>query len=91
MRGCTVSKSIYSGNGYDITYFSLAENTDISAETYKYPKICIVNSGEMEVYTSDNQVWKLNKDKSIVLPMAKPVGMKTDKGYIYTEIAVKKE
>ena len=89
--GCTVSKSIYSRNGYDLTYFSLAEDTDISAETYEYPKICIVNSGEMEAYTSDNEVWKLSKDESIVLPMNKPAGIRTDKGCVYTEIAVKKE
>ena len=91
VKGCTVSKTIYSENGYDINYFSLAQNTDISAETYEYPKICIVNSGKMEVYTSDNEVWKLSKDESIVLPMGKPVGMRTETGCIYTEIAIRKE
>lgn len=91
VAGCTVSKSIYSENGYDFTYFSLAEYTDISAETYEYPKICIVNSGEMEVYTSDNKVWKLLTDESIVLPKGKPVGMRSKTGCIYTEIAIRKE
>ena len=91
VAGCTVSKSIYRAKGYDFTYFSLAEYTDISAETYEYPKICIVNSGKMEVYTSDNEVWKLSTDESIVLPMGKPVGMRTETGCIYTEIAIRKE
>ena len=91
VAGCTVSKSIYSESGYDFTYFSLAECTDISAETYEYPKICIVNFGKMEVYTSDNEIWKLSTDESIVLPMGKPVGMKTETGCIYTEIAIRKE
>ena len=91
VAGCTVSKNIYCKNGYDINYFSLAEDTDISAETYEYPKICLVNSGSMEVYTSDNEVWKLSKDESIVLPMGKPVGMRTKTGCIYTEIAITKE
>jgi len=91
VKGCTVSKTIYSENGYDINYFSLAQNTDISAETYEYPKICIVNSGEMDVYTADNKVWELNKDESIVLPMGEPVGMRTKTGCIYTEIAIRKE
>ena len=91
VAGCTVSKSIYNEHGYNITYFSLAENTDISAEAYEYPKICIVNSGEMEVSTSDNQLWKLKKDESIVLPTAKPVVMKKNDGCIYTEISIKKE
>ncbi|MBR2525480.1 hypothetical protein IKE67_03335 [bacterium] len=39
VAGCTVSKSIYRAKGYDFTYFSLAEYTDISAETYEYPKM----------------------------------------------------
>jgi len=91
VKGCTVSKTIYSENGYDINYFSLAENTDISAETYEYPKICIVNSGEMEVYTADNKVWELKKDESILLPMSEPVGMRTKIGCIYTEISIRKE
>ena len=91
VAGGTVSKSIYSESGYDFTYFSLAEYTDISAETYEYPKICIVNSGKMEVYTSDNEIWKLSTDESIVLPMGKPVGMRTETGCIYTEIAIRKE
>ena len=71
VAGCTVSKSIYSERGYDFTYFSLAEYTDISAETYEYPK--------------------LSTDESIVLPMGKPVGMRTETGCIYTEIAIRKE
>lgn len=91
VAGCTVSKSIYCENGYDFTYFSLAECTDISAETYEYPKICIVNFGKMEVYTSDNEIWKLSTDEIIVLPMGKPVGMRTETGCIYTEIAIRKE
>jgi quercetin dioxygenase-like cupin family protein len=91
VAGCTVSKSIYSESGYDFTYFSLAECTDISAETFEYPKICIVNFGKMEVYTSDNEIWKLSTDEIIVFPMGKPVGMRTETGCIYTEIAIRKE
>ena len=91
VAGCTVSKSIYNAKGYNFTYFSLAECTDISAETYEYPKICIVNFGKMEVYTSDNEIWKLSTDEIIILPMGKPVGMRTETGCIYTEIAIRKE
>ena len=31
VTGCTISKEVYSGGNY-ILYFSLAKNTDISAE-----------------------------------------------------------
>ena len=36
--GCTISKEVHSGENY-ITYFSLARNTDISAEIYPYHKL----------------------------------------------------
>ena len=35
ITGCTISKSVYNGIN-DITYFSLAKNTDISAEIYPF-------------------------------------------------------
>ena len=38
ITGCTISKSVYNGIN-DITYFSLAKNTDISAEIYPYHKL----------------------------------------------------
>ncbi len=89
--GCTVSRSIYSGNGYDVSYFSLAQETDISAETYEYPKLCVVHSGEMDVYTDKGDVWKLEEGGLIVLPQSRPVGMRTQESCIYTEIAIKKD
>ena len=52
IAGCTISKSVYD-NGEDyISYFSLAENTDISAEIYGYHKLLILHEGDMEVYCS---------------------------------------
>ena len=50
--GCTISKPVYNG-GNDIIYFSLARNTDISAEIFPYYKLLIVASGSMEVYGAD--------------------------------------
>lgn len=39
--GCTISKEVHGGeNG--IIYFSLAKNTDISAEIFPYHKLLIV-------------------------------------------------
>ena len=52
VTGCTISKEVYSGGNY-ILYFSLAKNTDISAEIFPYHKFIIVADGTMEVYTSD--------------------------------------
>ena len=49
VSGCTISKEVHSGKNY-ITYFSLAKNTDISAEIYLYHKLLIVANGMVEVY-----------------------------------------
>lgn len=47
--GCTISKEICGGKNY-IMCFSLAKNTDISAEIYPYHKMLIVADGSLEVY-----------------------------------------
>ena len=89
VTGCTISKTIYD-NGEDyISYFSLAENTDISAEIYGYHKLLILHEGSMEVYT-DKQVWTLNKDDALLTPTEIPVGMRTDAKAIYTEISIRR-
>ena len=38
ITGCTISKEIYGGKN-NVLYFSLAKNTDISAEIYPYHKL----------------------------------------------------
>ena len=89
VTGSTISKTIYD-NGEDyISYFSLAENTDISAEIYGYHKLLILHEGSMEVYT-DKQVWTLNKDDALLTPTEIPVGMRTDAKAIYTEISIRR-
>jgi len=89
VAGCTISKEVYvSGQEY-ISYFSLAENTDISAEMYGYHKLLILHEGSMEVYT-DKQVWTLNKDEAILTPTDIPVGMRTSTKAIYLEISIRR-
>ena len=51
--GCTISREISDGERY-IGYFSLAEETDISAEIYDYHKLLIVAGGRLEVYFDGN-------------------------------------
>ena len=89
VAGCTISKEVYA-NGQDyISYFSLAQDTDISAEIYGYHKLLILHEGSMEVYT-DKQVWTLNEGEAILTPTEIPVGMKTDTKAIYTEISIRR-
>ena len=89
--GCTVSKPIMDTADYGIAYFSIAGGTDISAESYGYPKLLLVDGGEMTVYLSDGTKWVLGKGDGLVTPMGAPVGMKSEIGAVYTEIRLKED
>ena len=87
--GCTVSKTICDGeNG--VSVFSLADQTDISAEIYPYHKLLIVADGRLEVYQSDGNSRGLGKGESLVTETDIPVGMRTDTGAVYTEIEIRR-
>ena len=88
--GCTISKEIYGGEN-SITYFSLAKNTDISAEIYPYHKLIIVAEGSLEVYGKDKFLQKLQVGESILTLTNTPMGMRTAEGSVYTEASVRKE
>ncbi len=90
VAGCTISKEVYGGDNY-ILYFSLAKDTDISAEIFPYHKLLIVAGGEMEVYSSDGEIKKISKGESILTRTGIPVGMRSGKSVVYTEIEVRKE
>lgn len=88
--GCTISKSIYDGKNY-ITYFSLAPETDISAEIFPYHKLILVAKGSLEVYGTDDYQRNLSAGEGILTRTDAPIGMRTAEGAIYTEISVQKE
>ena len=88
--GCTVSKEISSGDNY-ISVFSMAEDTDISVEIYPYHKLMIVSAGNVAVYRPDGEEKTLSIGESIITETDIPVGMKTETGVIYTEIAIRRE
>ena len=87
--GCTVSKAFGGDSG--ITYFSLAEDTDISAEIYPYHKLLIVAKGSVEVYGNDGFSHKLHAGECIFTWTDVPVGMRTEEGSVYTEVCIGKE
>ena len=88
--GCTVSKELSGGENY-ISVFSLAKDTDISAEIYPYHKLLIISDGDLTVYRTDGDQKLLSAGESIVTETGTPVGMKTDTGAVYTEIAIRRE
>lgn len=88
--GCTVSKEISGGDNY-ISIFSMAEDTDISAEIFPYHKLVIVSEGRVIVYKSDGSEKILEVGDGIVTEVDTPVGFKTDIGVVYTEIAIRRK
>lgn len=87
--GCTISKNVHKGTN-DITYFSLAKNTDISAEIYPYHKMIIVNTGTLEVYGQDGASRTLGEGDAVITKTDIPVGMRTHDGAVYTEITIRR-
>ena len=71
--------------------FSLAKDTDISAEIYPYHKLLIISDGGLTVYRTDGDKKLLSAGESIVTETDIPVGMRTDTGAVYTEIAIRRE
>lgn len=88
--GCTISKEVHSGENY-ITYFSLARNTDISAEIYPYHKMLIALDGSLEVYGADGFSKELRAGDSIITYTDTPMGMRSDDGAVYTEISIRRK
>lgn len=88
--GCTVSESIFDGENY-IIYFSMAPETDISAEIFPYHKLIIVEEGSLEVYGTDGYQRELRAGEAVLTQTDKPIGMRTEEGAIYTEISISKE
>ncbi|MDY6221490.1 MAG: cupin [Candidatus Alectryocaccobium sp.] len=89
VSGCTISKEVHSGKNY-ITYFSLAKNTDISAEIYPYHKLLIVVDGKMEVYGADGFQKKVRTGECMVTLIDTPMGMRTSEDTVYTEISIRR-
>ncbi|MBQ9009892.1 MAG: cupin domain-containing protein [Clostridia bacterium] len=87
--GCTVSEAIHSGWN-DILCFSMAPNTDISAEIYPHHKLLLAVSGRTEVYGKDfSKV--LNVGDAVLTPAEVPVGTRTDTGAVYTEMILRRD
>lgn len=90
VAGCTISKEVHDGEN-SIIYFSLAKNTDISAEIYPYHKLLIVAGGSLEVYGADGLQKQIIAGEGVLTPVDTPVGMRTAEGAIYTEISIRRD
>lgn len=89
--GCTISSQEFQKNGYTFSYFSMAAHTDISAESYAYPKWLHVVAGTLTIYTPDGILQILQAGDSILTPRHIPIGMKADIDTIYSELTLQEE
>ena len=89
VSGCTISKAVHSGMN-DIIYFSLAKNTDISAEIYPYYKLLIVADGSIEVYGAEGFSKTLRTGDSMITLTDTPMGIRTSENAVYTEISIRR-
>ena len=67
VTGCTISKEVHGGEN-SVIYFSLARNTDISAEIFPYHKLLIVADGSLEVYGPDEYSRSLGIGDCVLMP-----------------------
>lgn len=89
--GCTISEEISSQGGFSIEVFSLAEDTDISPESYGYNKLWIVEKGSMHAVGQKEDFGGLSRGQMFVTPVNTPIGVRADKDTVYTEIALKED
>jgi len=86
IKGCTISKTIYESEDFKITHFSLAQNTDISAESYLQDVLYLVSAGNVEISGK-----KLQVNDGIFIPKNTLFSVKADTACVYTEIIFSKE
>ena len=98
LRGCTVSAEMEGGRNA-IVVFSMDKDTDISPEIYSEHKFLLLHEGDLEVYGREEAKKREEKEGRIVLSAGEavlckvdePVGMRTKKGAVYTEINLRRE
>ena len=87
VSGCTISGELLKG----VQCFSLAEGTDISAESYPNPVLQYQLGGESTLIDKDQAETKLLKEGDLVIKEAgHNIGVIADKDSVYLEIALGK-
>lgn len=88
VAGCTLSRQVSERTGCAITHFSLAAGTDISPETYEFPKLLVVASGELEITGPQGVEVQAAAGEAVLAPAGRPTGVASEQGAVYTEIAL---
>ena len=87
--GCTISKAVHDGAN-DIICFSLARNTDISAEIYPYHKLIIMAEG-VKRSTGQTALGGTSIPARALHNLTDtPMGTRTAEGAVYTEVSIRR-
>lgn len=89
-EGMTISRPTLLSKSMPITWFSLARDTSISAETYSYPIIYLFNEGN-GTFTLDGKDVDVDKYNLLFVNKDTLCGCYTNSGMIYTEIILKED
>lgn len=84
--GCTVSDMLAEGAAASVTCFSLAEHTDISAESYPQDTLYLGLSGEVEVTMPDGAAPRLREDDVLLVPHDVAAGFDAHQNAVYAEV-----
>lgn len=88
--GCTTSRTLLSVPDTTATCFSLAADTDISAESHPYDRLELVLQGTLATYDLRGGSWELPAGTLAAPPVGVPVGMRAQEPTVYVEIASQK-
>ena len=91
VEGCTVSENVLQGTACSMNIFSIAAGTNISPESYDYPKIWKIEEGDAQVLYLTAETQALHKGDIFIVPQNIPVGIRSKTGCIYSEILLDKE
>ena len=87
--GCTTSEIAWQHDGLMLSYFALAANTDISAESYPGHKIICVASGQLELFDDAGHAWNLTAGDTFVTPIDTLIGARAHTDCVYAELTLK--
>ena len=89
MPGCTISGQLMRG----VTVFSLAEGTDISAESYPIPILQVQLSGSLvlDMGAPAGETVKLSAGEAVAKPAGKDIGVAAKEDSVYLEIVLKED
>ncbi|WP_067559821.1 cupin domain-containing protein [Faecalibaculum rodentium] len=87
--GCTISGDLIASDAATATVFSLAADTDISAETYSQPKLILVLSGNLTVQEPrQKQEIPLKSGEALILEPGTLAGFASDADVVYLELTL---